>query len=109
VPGPDDGPDVRLAEDQLGPLVGVLGVHRHVGGSGGQHGEDGDVQLVGARGHPYADPVPESHPGVAQPPPQRLHLDGQVAVREAAAAVVERGLVGTGPHGGVEDVDEGAR
>ncbi len=41
VPGPDDGPRLHLAEDQLGPLVGVLGVHRHIGRACGQYGEDG--------------------------------------------------------------------
>lgn len=56
-----------------------------------------------------ADPVAEAHPGVAQPPPQGLDLDGQGAVGEDPVAVVEGGLVGVGPDGGVEDVDQRAR
>ena len=33
----DHGRDVGLAEDQLGALVGVVGVDRHVGRAGGQY------------------------------------------------------------------------
>ncbi|MEU0037138.1 hypothetical protein, partial [Streptomyces sp. NPDC006333] len=48
MPGPHDRAHPGFAEDQLGPLVGVLGVHRHIGRAGRQYGEDGDVQVVGA-------------------------------------------------------------
>lgn len=109
VSGPEDRAHLRLAEHQLGALVRVLGVHRDIGGAGGQYGEDRDVQLVGAGGDPDADPVAEAHPGGAQPPPQGLDLDGQGTVGEAAVPVVQGGLVGVRPNGGVEDVDERAR
>ena len=46
-----------LAEDELGPLLGVVGVDGHVGGAGVEHAEDGDVEVVGARGHADADAV----------------------------------------------------
>ncbi len=108
VPGPHDRPYPGFAEDQLGALVGVLGVHRHIGRAGRQYGEDGDVEIVGARGHADADAVAEAHPGVAQPRAQGLDLDGQGAAGEAAVSVVEGGLVGVRPAGGVEDVDQGA-
>ena len=105
---PRDGPHPGLAEDQLGPLVRVLGVHGHVGGAGGEYGEDRDVQLIGAGRHADADPVAEADPGGAQPPPQVLDLDGQRPVGQRGGPVVQGELVGVRPYGGLEDVDEGA-
>jgi hypothetical protein len=108
VTGPDDHPHPGLAEDQIGPLVGVLGVHGHVRGTGGQHREDRHVQVVGARRDPDTDAVPEPDVHGGQPPPQVLHLDRQCAVGEQPVAVVERGLVGVRTYGRLEDVDQGA-
>ncbi|MDH6491571.1 hypothetical protein M2157_007570 [Streptomyces sp. SAI-127] len=108
VPGADHGPDLRLPEHQLGPLVGVLGVDGDVRGARRQHGEDRDVQVIGAGRDPDADPVAESDPGPGEPPPQPLHLDGQRTVGEPGGPVVQGELVGVGPHGRVEDVDERA-
>ncbi len=108
-PVPDDGPHLRLPEHQLGPLVGILGVHRHVGGPGGQYGEDRHVQLVGAGRHPHAHPVAQPDPGGVERPPQDLHLGGELPVGEPCRPVVQGEFVGIRPYGGVEDVDEGAR
>ena len=45
----DDRSDVRLAEDEPGALVGVVGVDRDVGGAGGEDAHDRDVEVRGAR------------------------------------------------------------
>lgn len=106
--GADDGPYVGLAEDQLGPLVRVLGVHGDVGGTGGEYGEDRDVEVVGPGRDAHADPVTEADTGRGQGAAQGLHLDGQRTVGEADGAVVQGELVGIRPHRRVENVDKGA-
>ncbi|CUM36267.1 hypothetical protein BN2537_1499 [Streptomyces venezuelae] len=95
-----------LAEDEFGPLVRVLGVDRHVGGPGGEDGQDGDVQLVGPGGYADADPVAESDPGLGEGAAPALDLGREGAVGELGGAVVEGGFVGVRPDGRVEDIDE---
>ena len=63
---PNDAGDPGLAEDQPGPLVGVVGVDRDVGGPDRQRGQDGDVQLAGAGGNADADPVAPARAGPVQ-------------------------------------------
>ena len=53
----DRGADAGVGEDLLGARGGVVGVHRHVGGAGGEHAEDRDVELGGAAGDADADAV----------------------------------------------------
>ena len=93
-PSPSDRAHPGLAEDQLGALLGVVGVDRDVGGAGGEHGEDRDVQLGGAGGDPDADPVADADARLGEAPPHGVDLLGQLAVGEHRAAVVERGGVG---------------
>lgn len=107
--GAQHGPYPGLAEDQLGALVRVLGVDRHVGGARGEYGEDARVQLVGAGGNAHPDPVAEAHPGGREGPSAALDLGGQRPVGQPGGAVVQGELVGVRPYGGFEDVDEGAR
>lgn len=107
--GAQHRPYPGLAEDQLGALVRVLGVDRHVGGARGEHGQDARVQLVGAGGHAYPDPVAEAHPGGREGQQAALDLGGQRPVGQPGGAVVQGELVGVRPYGGFEDVDEGAR
>ena len=59
--------DRRLAEHEVGALVGVVGVDGHVGRAGVQHGEDGDVEVVRARGHADADAVAGADAGSREP------------------------------------------
>ncbi len=106
--GADHRPYSGLAEDEVGAFVGVLGVDGHVGGARGEDGEDGHVQVVGAGGDAYADPVTGADPGGGEGAAASVDLGGQRAVGEAGGAVVEGGFVGVGPYGGFEDVDEGA-
>lgn len=104
----EDRADPGLAEDQVGALVRVLGVDGYVGGAGGEDGEDGHVQLVGPGRHADADPVAESYPGGGEGLAPALDLDGQGPVGQSGGSVVEGELVGVGPYGRLEDVDEGA-
>lgn len=106
--GAQHGPYPRLAEDQLGPLVGVLGVDRHIGGARGEHGEDRNVQLVPPGRHTDADPVTESHPGGREGAPAPLDLGGQRPVGQLLGPVVQGEFVGVRPYGCLEDVDQGA-
>jgi hypothetical protein len=106
--------DVRLAEDQLGALLRVVRVDRHVRRTGREHTEDRQVELGGAGGDTHADPVADADPVPGEQHPHRVDLLGQFAVGERLAAVVDRAAVvdgesaGMRPHGVVEDVGEGA-
>lgn len=106
--GAHDRPYSSLAEDQVGPFVRVLGVDGHVGGARGEDGEDRHVELVGPGRDAYADPVPGPDSGRGEGAAAAVDLGGQGAVAEPGGAVVEGGLVGVRPYGGLEDVDEGA-
>ena len=97
-----------LAEHQVGALVGIVGVDRHVGGAGGQRGQDRDVERVAARRHPDADAVAAADPARGQPLDALLDVGDQLGVGELDVAVVERGSVGMALGGGVQDVDQRA-
>ena len=105
----DDPDHVGLAEHQLGPLVGVVGVDRHVGRAGGQRREDRHVQRVTARRHPDADAVAAADAAGGEPRDAFLDVGDQLGVGELDRAVVERGRIGVARRGVVEDVDERAR
>ena len=55
-----------LAEHELGPLLGVVGVDGNVGGARGEDSEDRDVQLGGAGGDPDADAVADPDAGAGE-------------------------------------------
>jgi hypothetical protein len=106
--GADDGADPGLAEHQGRPLVRVLEVDGHVGGPGGEDGEDCDVEVGGPGRHPDADPVAGADTGGGERGPHRADLGGQGAVAQHGPAVVQRGLVGVLAGGLVQDVNERA-
>jgi hypothetical protein len=70
----DDRHDVRLGEHQLGTLIGVVGVDRHIRGSGGQRREDRHVQRVAAGRHPDTDTVAAADAPRGQPPDALLDV-----------------------------------
>ena len=90
----DDRDHVGLAEHQVGPFVGVVGVDRHVGGAGGQRREDRHVQRVAARRHPDADAVAAADAAGGEPLDALLDVGDQLGVGELDLAVVEGGRVG---------------
>ena len=62
--------DLRLAEHELGALLGVVRVDRHVGGAGGEHRQDRDVERAGSGRHPDADAVAGPDARLGQRPPR---------------------------------------
>ena len=105
----DDPHHVGLAEHQLGPFLGVVGVDRYVRRAGGQRREDRHIQRVTARRHPDADAVTAADAAGGEPLDAFLDVADQLGVGELDRAVVERGRVGMAGRGVVEDVDERAR
>ena len=97
-----------LAEHQCGPFIGVVGVHRHVGGAAGQGRQNRHVEGVTARRHADSDAVAAADAAGRQPRDAVLDVGDQLAVGELDGAVVERGCVGEAPGGVVEDVDKRA-
>ncbi len=59
----EHGAHPGLAEHELGPLLGVVGVDGNVRGARGEDGEDRDVQLGGAGGDPDTDAVADPDAG----------------------------------------------
>ena len=98
-----------LAEHQVGPFVGIVGVDRHVRGAGGQRREDRHVQRIAARRHPDPDAVTAADAAGGEPFDALLDIGDQLGVGELHLAVVEGGRVGMTARGVVEDVDERAR
>ena len=105
----DDTDHTRLAEHQRGPLVGVVGVDRHVGGAGGQGRQDRDVQRVAARRHADADAVAATDAARGQPRDALLDVGDQLGVGQLHVAVVDGGRIGMAHGGLVQDVDQRAR
>ena len=94
----DHRDDFGLGEHQLGALVGIVGVDRHVGGAGGQRREDRHVQRVAARRHADADAVAAADAAGGQPFDALLDVGDQLGVGELDLAVVEwRASRGGGP------------
>ncbi|MDH6113258.1 hypothetical protein P3T34_005473 [Kitasatospora sp. MAP12-44] len=106
--GADHGADARVGPDQLGPLVGVVRVHRDVRGAGAQHGEDGDIEVGGPGRDPDADPVAPADPGGGQPAGQPVGGGQQRAVVQDDPAGVERRGQRAGTGGRLQDVDQGS-
>ncbi len=105
----DDPDHVGLAEHQLGPFVGVVGVDRHVRRARGQRREDRHIQRVAARRHPDADAVAAADAAGGEPLDALLDVGDQLGVGELDLAVVECGRIGIAGRRVVEDVDERAR
>ena len=62
----DDTPHTGLTEDEARALVRIVHVHRNVRRTHGEHGEDGDVQLLRAGRDAHADPVAPPYAGVVK-------------------------------------------
>ncbi len=98
-----------LVEHQARPLVGVVVVDRHVGRTGEQDADDGDVEVGGAAGDAHAHPVAAAHALVAQGGGDVTRRREQLVVGEHLAAVVDGRGVGVVVGRGPQHVDEGAR
>ena len=85
----NDAAHCGLTEHQIGPVLWVVSVDGHVGGPGGEHGKDRDVELARAGGHPDSHAVSARDPSDVQP---SSHLDDprhELAITECSATVVE--------------------
>ncbi len=105
----DQHRDVGLVEDQPGPLVRVVGIDRHVGGTREQDADDGDVELQRAGPDPDTDAVAAADAVALQ---RRGELVGgllELAVRHHVGAVVQCGALGVLHRDRMEDVDQRAR
>lgn len=80
--GAEDGGDVGLGPDLACPRVGVVPVHRDVGGSGRQGGEDRDVEVGRARRYAHTNPVPRPDACPGQPLDLFGDAGGQLFVGE---------------------------
>ena len=105
----DDADDARLTEHQRGALVGVVGVDRHVGRSGGHRRQDGHVERITAGRHADSDAVAAADPTRGKPLDALLDVDDQLGVGELNLAVVDGGRIGMTFGGRVEDVDQRPR
>jgi hypothetical protein len=100
------GCDSRLAEDGARPLVGVVGVDRHVRRPREERAGDRDVEVDGARPDADADMVAGTDAGGAEVVGHLLRRLEELLVGQHLRAVVERGLVGMVGSGAPQDVDE---
>ena len=105
--GADDGADPRLAEHQVGALVGVVRVDGDVSRADRQRREDRDVQVGGARRDADPDPVAVADPGGTEHGAEGVDLAQQRGVVEHPVAVVDRRGTGVGAGGRLEDVAQG--
>ncbi len=106
--GGEDRRHPGLPEHQLGALVGVVRVDRHVRRAGRQDRQDRHVQIARTRRHPHADPVARAHSCVREAAGAGIDLCEQLAIGEGGRAVVDRGRVRVLRGRRLEDVDEGA-
>ena len=104
----DDADDAGFTEHQVGPLLWIIGIDRHVGRSGGQHRQDRDIEGVTARRHPDADAVAAADATVAQPLDAVFDVGDQLAVGQLHGSVVDGRRIGVPGGGVVEDVDQRA-
>ena len=107
--GTQDGTDLGVLPDHLGAFVGIVGVHRHVGGAAAQHGQDTDVQVGGAGRDTDPDPVTGTDAVAGQDTGEGVDLLQEGAVVQDGVAGVERGCVGVRVRGGGDDVEQAAR
>ena len=107
-PGAHDGSDGCLREDEVGALLRVVGIDRHVGRPGPQHGEDRDVEVVGARRGPNADAVTGPHPGRREGGRHLLDPLAEGAVSQDRPGVVEGCGSRVCGDRGVKHVEQGA-
>ena len=90
----DHGDDLGLAEDQPGPLVGVVRIDRNVGRPGSQDSEDRDVEIGRARADPDPDPVAGPDAQLGEAGGNLSRRLGQLGVRQDLGAVVQGRVVG---------------
>ena len=99
-----------LGEDEPGPLVGVLGVDRDVGGAGHEDARRSRRRGRRCRTGPARRPGrPGRRPTRSARPPGLGGGLGELLVGELLGPVVQRACLGYCVDGLVEDVDQGAR
>ena len=99
--------DRRFLEDHPGTLIGVIGIHRDIGGPDPENGQDPQVQLGGARGDPHADLVPGTQPGLVQLQRVGLDLGDQLGVPQDPPAVIDGRGIRIRLGGGLQEFDQG--
>ena len=105
----DHSSDGGLPEDEPRALVGIVRVDRDVGGPGGEHAHDRDVQVDGAGPDPDAHPISPTDADGVQRRGEHVSRLGELLVGEHLGAVVDRQGVGMVGDGLPEDVDQGPR
>ena len=101
--------DLGFAEYQLGPLLRIVGVHRHVGRPGREHRQDCHVERVAARRHPDSDPVSAADSTRGQPSHTLFDVGDHLRVGQLHRAVIDAGGVRVARGSVVEDVDQSPR
>ena len=105
----DHPDDPGFAEYQLGPLLRIVGVHRHIGRTSREHRQDGHVQRVAARGHPDSNPVAPADSPRGQPAHTLLDIGDHLRVCQLHRAVIDAGGVRVARGSVVENVDQSPR
>ena len=82
--------NIGLTKDHLRALIRIVRVHRHVGRTGGQGGQDGEVKIPLAGGHPDADAIAPAHAIDVQLCGPQLDLVDEFGVGDDLA-IVKRG------------------
>lgn len=103
----DDARPPRPRRRPVRPVPGVVGVHRDVGRTGGEGGQDRHIERIAARRHPDADPVSAADSAGGQPCHPLLDVGDHLGVGQLDGAVVDAGGIRVPGRGVVEDVDEG--
>ena len=106
---PDNRAGVDLVPYQLGSLLRVGEVDRHVGGPGGKHAQYGDIQLGRAAGHPDADAVAGTDRRRGESVSESSCLRGKLLEGQAPLPVLEGSPAGPAGERRGEDVDQRTR
>ena len=105
----DDPRHGGLAEHQLGALLGVVGVDRHVGRTARQDRQDGHVQRVAAGRHADPDPVAPTDPACGKPACAFLEIGDHLGIGQLDLAVVDARGVREAAGGVIKNVDQRPR
>ena len=98
--------DTGLAEDHFCTLVGVIRIHRNVGGSGGHDGQDCQVELAASRRHPHTNAVAATDALFVEPRSCGINLVDQLRIRDDNLAVIDGLSLGEPSRGRPDNVNE---